>query len=74
VGTLVEPSNDAHDDALASLLFLAGEQVPNRYYYEYEPRDEPMPVAVVIGAEPAVQCSTEMWIPTGGARRLSRAA
>jgi len=54
-----------HDDALASLLFLAGEQVPNRYYYEYEPRDEPMPVAVVIGAEPAVQCSTEMWIPTG---------
>ena len=54
-----------HDDALASLLFLAGEQVPNRYYYEYEPRDEPMPVAAVVGAEPAVQCSTEMWIPTG---------
>ncbi|MDS0477739.1 UbiD family decarboxylase [Natrinema sp. 1APR25-10V2] len=54
-----------HDDALASLLFLAGEQAPNRYYYEYEPRDEPMPVAVVLGAEPAVQCSTEMWIPTG---------
>ncbi|RKD89311.1 UbiD family decarboxylase [Halopiger aswanensis] len=54
-----------HDDALASLLFLAGEQAPNRYYYEYEPGDEPMPVAVVLGAEPAVQCSTEMWIPTG---------
>ncbi|WP_254532673.1 UbiD family decarboxylase [Natrinema gelatinilyticum] len=54
-----------HDDALASLLFLAGEQVPNRYYYEYEPRGEPMPVAAVVGAEPAVQCSTEMWIPTG---------
>ncbi|QCW05163.1 UbiD family decarboxylase [Natrinema pallidum] len=54
-----------HDDALASLLFLAGEQAPNLYYYDYEPREEPMPVAVVLGAEPAVQCSTEMWIPTG---------
>ncbi|MFB1066238.1 UbiD family decarboxylase [Natrinema sp. H-ect4] len=54
-----------HDDDLASLLFLAGEQAPNLYYYEYEPREEPMPVAVVLGTEPAVQCSTEMWIPTG---------
>ncbi|ELY81972.1 UbiD family decarboxylase [Natrinema gari] len=54
-----------HDDALASLLLLAGEQAPNLYYYDYEPRAEPMPVAVVLGAEPAVQCSTEMWIPTG---------
>ncbi|RZH67791.1 UbiD family decarboxylase [Natrinema altunense] len=54
-----------HDDDLASLLFLAGEQAPNLYYYDYEPREEPMPVAVVLGAEPAVQCSTEMWIPTG---------
>jgi 4-hydroxy-3-polyprenylbenzoate decarboxylase len=54
-----------HDDDLASLLFLAGEQAPNLYYYEYEPREEPMPVAVVLGTEPAVQCSTEMWIPNG---------
>ncbi len=54
-----------HDGPFASLLFLAGEQVPNQYYYEYEPRDESMPVAVVIGAEPVVQCTTEMWIPAG---------
>ncbi|MFC6763844.1 UbiD family decarboxylase [Natrinema soli] len=54
-----------HDNRVASLLFLGGEQVPNQYYYEYESRNEPMPVAVVIGAEPVVQCTTEMWIPTG---------
>jgi len=75
--TVVAPDPDAqwgswsshrmmiHDDAQASLLLLAGEQVPNLYYYEYEPRDEPMPVAVVVGAEPAVECSADMWIPTG---------
>jgi 4-hydroxy-3-polyprenylbenzoate decarboxylase len=39
-----------HDDREASLLLLAGEQVPNRYYCEYEPRGESMPVAVVVGA------------------------
>jgi len=54
-----------HDDTQASLLLLAGEQVPNRYYYEYEPRDDQMPVAVVVGSEPAVECSTDMWIPSG---------
>ncbi|MFB6223774.1 MAG: UbiD family decarboxylase [Haloarcula sp.] len=54
-----------HDDTQASVLLLAGEQIPNRYYYEYEPHDEPMPLAVVIGAEPAVECSADMWIPTG---------
>ena len=54
-----------HDDATASLLLLAGEQLPNRYYYEYEPREEPMPVAAVVGAEPAVECCADMWIPTG---------
>ncbi|WP_336328149.1 UbiD family decarboxylase [Halovenus sp. HT40] len=54
-----------HDEGQASLLLSAGEQVPNRYYYEYEPRDEPMPVAVAIGAEPAVECSADMWIPAG---------
>jgi UbiD family decarboxylase len=54
-----------HDSSQASLLLLAGEQVPNRYYYDYEPRGEPMPVAVVIGAEPTVECTADMWIPTG---------
>ncbi|RXK47731.1 UbiD family decarboxylase [Halorientalis pallida] len=54
-----------HDDSQASLLLLAGEQVPNRYYYDYEPRDEPMPIAVVIGAEPTVECTADMWIPSG---------
>ncbi|MFB6085015.1 MAG: UbiD family decarboxylase [Halorientalis sp.] len=54
-----------HDDSQASLLLLAGEQVPNRYYYDYEPRDEPMPVAVVVGGEPTVECTADMWIPTG---------
>ncbi len=75
--TIVAPDEDAkwgswsshrmmiHDDEQASLLLLAGEQVPNLYYYEYEPRDEPMPVAAVVGAEPAVECSADMWIPTG---------
>lgn len=54
-----------HDERQASLLLLAGEQVPNRYYYQYEPREEPMPVAAVIGAEPAVEYSADMWIPSG---------
>jgi UbiD family decarboxylase len=75
--TIVAPDPDAewgswsnhrmmlHDDRQTSLLLLAGEQVPNRYYYEYEPRDEAMPVAVVVGAEPAVECSADMWIPSG---------
>ena len=57
--TLVAPAPDSewgrwsshrmmlHDDTQASLLLLAGEQVPNLYYYQYERRDEPMPVAAV---------------------------
>jgi 4-hydroxy-3-polyprenylbenzoate decarboxylase len=49
----------------ASLLLLAGEQTPNLYYYRYERRDEPMPVALAIGAEPAAQFTSTMWIPTG---------
>ncbi|MGM0604156.1 MAG: UbiD family decarboxylase [Halobacteriota archaeon] len=54
-----------HDDRQASVLLLAGEQIPNLFYYKYERRNEPMPVAVVVGAEPAVQCTSVMWIPTG---------
>ena len=54
-----------HDDTGAGLLLLAGEQVPNLYYYEYERREEPMPVALVVGAGPAVECAAEMWIPVG---------
>jgi 4-hydroxy-3-polyprenylbenzoate decarboxylase len=49
----------------ASLLLLAGEQTPNLYYYKYERREEPMPVALAIGTEPAVQYTSSMWIPTG---------
>jgi 4-hydroxy-3-polyprenylbenzoate decarboxylase len=75
--TLVAPDPDSdwidwsnhrlmfHDDRQASVLLLAGEQTPNLYYYKYERRGEPMPVAVVVGAEPAVQCTSVMWIPTG---------
>ncbi|WP_148414044.1 UbiD family decarboxylase [Haloferax sp. KTX1] len=53
------------DGERASLLLLAGEQTPNIYYYKYERRDEPMPVALVIGGEPATQVTSSMWIPTG---------
>jgi 4-hydroxy-3-polyprenylbenzoate decarboxylase len=75
--TLVAPDPDSswvdwsyhramlHDARQASVLLLAGEQTPNLYYYKYERRDEPMPVALVVGAEPAVQCTSVMWIPTG---------
>jgi len=75
--TLVAPDPDSawidwsshramlHDDRRASVLLLAGEQTPNLYYYKYERRDEPMPVALVVGAEPAVQFAASMWIPTG---------
>ncbi|WP_323192223.1 UbiD family decarboxylase [Halostella sp. PRR32] len=75
--TLVAPDPDSdwvdwsyhrtmiHDSETASVLLLAGEQTPNLYYYKYERRDEPMPVAIVVGAEPAVQFSSVMWIPTG---------
>lgn len=54
-----------HDSRTASVLLLAGEQTPNLYYYKYERRDEPMPVAIAVGAEPAVQYTSVMWIPTG---------
>ncbi|AGB36587.1 UbiD family decarboxylase [Natronococcus occultus] len=54
-----------HDGETASVLLLAGEQTPNLYYYKYEQHDEPMPVAIAIGVEPAVQYTSVMWIPTG---------
>jgi UbiD family decarboxylase len=54
-----------HSETTASVLLLAGEQTPNLYYYKYEQRDEPMPVAIAIGAQPAVYFSSVMWIPTG---------
>lgn len=54
-----------HDSKTASVLLLAGEQTPNLYYYKYERRDQPMPVAIAVGAEPAVQYTSVMWIPTG---------
>jgi len=75
--TLVAPDPDSswvdwsshramlHDDRRASVLLLAGEQTPNLYYYKYERRDEPMPVALVVGVEPAAQFAASMWIPTG---------
>ena len=75
--TLVAPDPDSswvdwsshrvmlHGARTASVLLLAGEQTPNLYYYKYERREEPMPVAIVVGAEPAVQCTSVMWIPTG---------
>lgn len=54
-----------HGKRKASLLLLAGEQTPNLYYYKYERRNEAMPVAIAVGAEPAVECASVMWIPTG---------
>ncbi|KYH23825.1 3-octaprenyl-4-hydroxybenzoate carboxy-lyase [Halalkalicoccus paucihalophilus] len=54
-----------HDNETASVLLLAGEQTPNLFYYKYEREDEPMPVAIAVGTEPAVQYTSVMWIPTG---------
>lgn len=54
-----------HDGTKASLLLFAGEQTPNLYYYKYERRGASMPVAIAVGAEPAVECTSVMWIPTG---------
>ncbi|MHC3437485.1 UbiD family decarboxylase [Natrialbaceae archaeon A-gly3] len=54
-----------HDKETASVLLLAGEQTPNLFYYDYEARDEPMPAAIAVGVEPAVQYASVMWIPTG---------
>lgn len=57
LGTLVAPDPDSdwhswsrhrtmiYDTSQDSHLFLAGEQVPNLYYYEYERHEEPMPLA-----------------------------
>jgi 4-hydroxy-3-polyprenylbenzoate decarboxylase len=53
------------DGARASVLLLAGEQTPNLFYYRYERREEPMPVALAVGVEPAAQFTASMWIPTG---------
>lgn len=75
--TLIAPDRDSewtdwsyhramiHDGETASVLLLAGEQTPNLYYYKYERADEPMPVAIAVGVEPAVQYTSVMWIPTG---------
>jgi len=75
--TLVAPDPDSgwvdwsthramlHDDSGAGLLLLAGEQTPNLYYYKYERRNEPMPVALSVGARPAAEFAASMWIPTG---------
>ena len=77
VHTLIAPDPDSdwvdwsnhrtmvHDSETSSVLLLAGEQTPNLYYYKYEKRDEPMPVAIAVGVEPAVQYTSVMWIPTG---------
>ncbi|WP_266081203.1 UbiD family decarboxylase [Haladaptatus caseinilyticus] len=54
-----------HSQKKASILLLAGEQTPNLYYYKYERRNEPMPIAIALGSEPAVYFSSVMWIPTG---------
>lgn len=53
------------DGDRASVLLLAGEQTPNLFYYRYERRNEPMPVAIAVGVEPAAQFTASMWIPTG---------
>ena len=53
------------DGDRASVLLLAGEQTPNLFYYRYERREEPMPVAIAVGVEPAAQFTASMWIPTG---------
>ena len=77
LGTLVAPSPEGewerwsrhrmmiYDTTQASVPFLAGEQVPNLYYYEYERCEEPLPVALTFGAGPAVESAAEMWIPVG---------
>lgn len=54
-----------HDAETASVLLLAGEQIPNLFYYGYERHDEPMPVAIAVGTAPAVVAASVMWIPTG---------
>lgn len=54
-----------HGRRRASLLLLAGEQIPNRYYYDYERQDEPMPVAISIAPSPALTFSSKLWIPIG---------
>ncbi|WP_247004206.1 UbiD family decarboxylase [Halosolutus gelatinilyticus] len=77
VHTLIAPDPDSdwvdwsnhrtmiHDSETSSVLLLAGEQTPNLYYYKYEERNEPMPVAIAVGVEPAVRYTSVMWIPTG---------
>lgn len=54
-----------HDRRRASVRLLAGEQIPNRYYYDYERRNEPMPVAIALGPPPAVTYTSMLWFPTG---------
>ncbi|CAI49798.1 probable prenyl carboxy-lyase [Natronomonas pharaonis DSM 2160] len=54
-----------HGTQRASVRLLAGEQIPNRYYYDYERGGEPMPVAIAIGPPPAVSFTSNLWIPTG---------
>ncbi|WP_255193598.1 UbiD family decarboxylase [Natronobeatus ordinarius] len=53
-----------HGHDRASALLLAGEQIPNNFYYQYAPREEEMPFAVAIGVEPAVTFASPLWVPT----------
>lgn len=46
-------------------LFTAGQQTSNLYYYKYESRNQPMPVAVCLGGQPATSHVAGMPIPVG---------
>jgi 4-hydroxy-3-polyprenylbenzoate decarboxylase len=48
-----------------SFLFCPGQQNPNLYYYKYEARNQPMPVAIAIGGHPAVWYMATTPLPAG---------
>lgn len=54
-----------HTKNKVGFLWCPGQQNPNLYYYKYEPRNMPAPLAIAIGGHPAVWYMATTPLPAG---------
>lgn len=54
-----------HSRNKLGILFSAGQQTSNLYYFKYEARNQPMPVAIALGGLPATSHVAGMPLPAG---------
>ncbi|MEW6663489.1 MAG: UbiD family decarboxylase [Bacillota bacterium] len=54
-----------HSKNKMGILFTAGQQTANLYYFKYEARNQPMPVAIALGGLPATSHVAGMPLPAG---------